>query len=151
VYCPKCGYNLFGLAEQRCPECGTAFDPESLRKNLPPYTEVGGLLLRVLAMPGAFCGSMPLAAMAGGLGGPGVAASLLVAMLGLGVALGGIWTSIDVARRMRDNAVGRALLEGRPVPSVAVGLIAFVLYVVQILLTVGGGCACAMGSFALLA
>ncbi len=26
VYCEKCGYLLRGLAEPRCPECGTAFD-----------------------------------------------------------------------------------------------------------------------------
>ena len=26
MYCLKCGYNLFGLSEARCPECGHAFD-----------------------------------------------------------------------------------------------------------------------------
>ncbi|HVP12737.1 MAG TPA: hypothetical protein VMV94_16300 [Phycisphaerae bacterium] len=25
--CKKCGYDLQGLTENRCPECGTAFDP----------------------------------------------------------------------------------------------------------------------------
>jgi hypothetical protein len=29
--CPKCDYNLTGVAENRCPECGEAFDPERLR------------------------------------------------------------------------------------------------------------------------
>ena len=29
--CPRCGYNLTGLAEDRCPECGEAFDRELLR------------------------------------------------------------------------------------------------------------------------
>lgn len=24
--CRKCGYNLFGLSEKRCPECGTSFE-----------------------------------------------------------------------------------------------------------------------------
>jgi hypothetical protein len=26
-HCTHCGYNLKGLTEHRCPECGTAFDP----------------------------------------------------------------------------------------------------------------------------
>jgi len=26
--CMKCGYNLYGLTEPRCPECGTPFDPK---------------------------------------------------------------------------------------------------------------------------
>jgi hypothetical protein len=28
--CPKCGYDLTGLREPRCPECGTPFDPSLL-------------------------------------------------------------------------------------------------------------------------
>lgn len=28
--CPKCGYNLYGLSEQRCPECGRAFTFEEV-------------------------------------------------------------------------------------------------------------------------
>ncbi len=31
--CVKCGYNLKGLTEQRCPECGTSFAGELLKKN----------------------------------------------------------------------------------------------------------------------
>ena len=27
LICQRCGYNLTGLAEPRCPECGTTFDP----------------------------------------------------------------------------------------------------------------------------
>ena len=27
MYCRKCQYDLKGLPEHRCPECGTAFDP----------------------------------------------------------------------------------------------------------------------------
>src|SRR5688500_17127114 len=30
--CPLCGYDLRGLPENRCPECGHAFDPEELRQ-----------------------------------------------------------------------------------------------------------------------
>jgi len=29
--CPTCGYDLRGLTEQRCPECGCAFDLAALR------------------------------------------------------------------------------------------------------------------------
>jgi hypothetical protein len=39
VYCRKCQYNLRGLTERRCPECGQAFDPadsESYLKTIPP-------------------------------------------------------------------------------------------------------------------
>jgi len=32
--CPQCDYNLTGLTEKRCPECGSAFDPEELREIL---------------------------------------------------------------------------------------------------------------------
>jgi hypothetical protein len=32
-YCPGCGYNLHGLTEKRCPECGRAFTP---REGRPP-------------------------------------------------------------------------------------------------------------------
>jgi hypothetical protein len=31
VPCPSCGYNLRGLAEGTCPECGFGFDVESLK------------------------------------------------------------------------------------------------------------------------
>ncbi len=30
--CPQCGYNLRGLPASLCPECGTAFDPDHLRR-----------------------------------------------------------------------------------------------------------------------
>jgi rubrerythrin len=29
--CRDCGYALFGLPENRCPECGRAFDPADPR------------------------------------------------------------------------------------------------------------------------
>lgn len=32
--CPQCEYNLTGLTESRCPECGEAFDPDELRRIL---------------------------------------------------------------------------------------------------------------------
>jgi hypothetical protein len=29
--CPACDYDLTGLHEHRCPECGAGFDPVALR------------------------------------------------------------------------------------------------------------------------
>src|SRR5438067_674590 len=40
VHCPLCDYNLRGLAEPRCPECGAKFDWDELRnpaRRLHPY------------------------------------------------------------------------------------------------------------------
>jgi len=34
LYCPTCEYPLTGLPENRCPECGTTFDPAELRRKL---------------------------------------------------------------------------------------------------------------------
>ena len=40
LICPVCEYNLTGLAENRCPECGQPFDPVKLRRpvNEPELT-----------------------------------------------------------------------------------------------------------------
>ncbi len=35
VTCPTCGYNLTGLAEARCPECGTRFTLDELLASQP--------------------------------------------------------------------------------------------------------------------
>lgn len=34
--CPKCGYDLRGLTENRCLECGTVFDPDLLKSGRVP-------------------------------------------------------------------------------------------------------------------
>lgn len=34
-YCPICGYNLTGLTQSRCPECGREFDPKTLASHAP--------------------------------------------------------------------------------------------------------------------
>lgn len=33
LHCPKCEYNLTGLSDDRCPECGTTFDRRTLRQH----------------------------------------------------------------------------------------------------------------------
>ncbi|MHC4995902.1 MAG: hypothetical protein ACYTGQ_12710 [Planctomycetota bacterium] len=44
LYCPQCGYNLTGLPEQRCPECGCIFNRAEL-------TAIGGIEHPSLAWP----------------------------------------------------------------------------------------------------
>lgn len=39
--CRKCGYVLYGLADTRCPECGTEFEPELLDTLSAPTTHEG--------------------------------------------------------------------------------------------------------------
>ncbi len=37
LFCPQCDYNLRGLSELRCPECGAAFDPAKLTATALPW------------------------------------------------------------------------------------------------------------------
>lgn len=58
--CPLCDYDLRGLPEHRCPECGHAFDPDELRRQVrarktwffeaaPPRTAARAFVLTTLA------------------------------------------------------------------------------------------------------
>ena len=58
LYCPLCHYNLTGLAKNRCPECGTEFEPEEIQRlidELPKPMSNAGLVLLfawpIIAMP----------------------------------------------------------------------------------------------------
>lgn len=60
MYCRKCGYQLIGLSENRCPECGRPFSPTNLRSfSLYPR----GYLLRRWTRRLAWAASVALALM----------------------------------------------------------------------------------------
>lgn len=60
LYCPKCSYNLSNLTENRCPECGEAFDPDTLRmlqaKGVSPWS----LILQIIFVPILFAIMAPI-------------------------------------------------------------------------------------------
>lgn len=63
LFCPKCEYNLNGLTEDRCPECGNAFDPREIWSTLHPNAEpIGKLdLIHKLSYQAAICTVLALA------------------------------------------------------------------------------------------
>ncbi len=61
LFCPKCDYNLTGLTENRCPECGTVFDPEELARLFASSLKRIGLpvfVFHLLWPPGLFAFSI---------------------------------------------------------------------------------------------
>ena len=50
LHCPQCGYNLTGLAQNRCPECGREFDPEVEAARSASQQPIGlaGVLIRLI-------------------------------------------------------------------------------------------------------
>jgi hypothetical protein len=54
LYCPKCGYNLTALTENRCPECGGAFDPRQLRALQRAGISTRSVVLQLIFVPAGF-------------------------------------------------------------------------------------------------
>jgi hypothetical protein len=54
LHCPACDYNLTGLNDLRCPECGQSFDPQQLRWSIANRSEVPGWDDGRLILPVAF-------------------------------------------------------------------------------------------------
>jgi len=54
VYCPKCGYNLRQLTENRCPECGSTFDLRQVRAVQRIGITRRSVILQLLLAPAGF-------------------------------------------------------------------------------------------------
>jgi hypothetical protein len=110
LYCPNCGYNLTGLPENRCPECGVDFDPVALarpdRAREPIPLTAGGAFIRILALPAIFWGSIPLA----------LVTHEAVLFLTFATAFFQVFVGIFVARSLATRmAAWRAMCENRPI------------------------------------
>jgi ribosomal protein L37E len=88
LFCPQCGYDLFGIPEERCPECGFGYDHHGIRIISHYYHDQRRALERrciVLAGFGVALASSPLSRSASlcltdrmGLVGGGLLVTLLV-------------------------------------------------------------------------
>jgi hypothetical protein len=113
LYCPECSYNLTGLTEHRCPECGSAFDPDELVRKRAECTPVNALVLWLFLAPIGFAAaSGGLVAALGALF-PRVTGELLLAFF-LMLTLATMLHALELAFRLDANK--QAFLGRREVP-----------------------------------
>jgi hypothetical protein len=133
LYCAICGYNLQGLAENRCPECGVAFDPGDLTP-LPKPITLGELLGQLLILPAILWGSVLSAMILGPFGAIPVTISVACQLIG------GIMVSRKLAQRLavaRSDGSTSGLERRGFITLCTIGL-----YCCQIFLSFGGCVAC---------
>ena len=100
LYCPNCGYNLTGLTEERCPECGGRFSRAELAAiGGIRYPSLGVPLAVLLLPPVVFTVLSFVAFSIDGSSPANDALSFLFAMMGL-CALAGLALAIFTGRRI---------------------------------------------------
>ena len=100
LYCPKCGYNLTALTENRCPECGGGFSRAELAAiGGFQYPSLGVPLAVLLLPPVVFTVLSFVAFSIDGSSPANDALPLLFAMMGL-CALAGLALAIFTGRRI---------------------------------------------------
>jgi hypothetical protein len=110
LFCPHCGYNLTGLTENRCPECGREFDPaiisQPFYRSMRPisfWRVAARCLVLVVGTWGAVALLILLRLH------EVVTVALVIAVLLVGVPAVSIWNAQHMARRM---AMSRAMRRG---------------------------------------
>ena len=54
LHCPMCGYNLRGLPDGKCPECGTPFERDTLARMDQPTVSMGAIRLFAVIWPAVY-------------------------------------------------------------------------------------------------